>query len=137
MGYSINEQGALVRMVEEEVNESEVEQQLQEELDAAQNELNTHNANLANSEQEMAQLEAQADAKHTEIEGHQANVEAAQARLDKSQADSASLAAARAVRDERAGADAEEADDSDADGDDESAESEEQAVPVNVVAAEG
>jgi predicted nucleic acid-binding Zn-ribbon protein len=134
MSFSLNSSGELVQVVEQPVNEAEVQQQLQEELDAAQNEVNTHQANVSNLEQELAEIEAQADAKNAELEGHKSNLEAAQAKLQKSTDNHASLAAALALRNESVGAEPEAAA---SENSDEPAESEEVAVPVSVVAAEG
>jgi len=138
MSYSVNAAGELVQVVEQVVNEAEVEQGIQASLDNAQNAVNTHTANISNTEQELAGIEAQADAKNAELEGHKSNLEAAQAELSKSEADAASLAAARQLRTEQPVAEATEPASEDA-GEPADGEpvSEEVAVPVNVVAAEG
>ncbi len=138
MGYAVNDKGELVEVVEQVVNEAEVEQKLQAELDDAQNEVNTHNANVTSTEQQLAEIEAQADAKNAELEGHKSNLEAAQVKLSKSEANRASLQAARDLRASQPGAESGESTSEDS-GESADAEllSEEVAVPVSVVAAEG
>ncbi len=140
MAFSYNEDGKLVRLVEQEVNEDGVEAELQAQLDEAQNEVNSHQANVSQSEQQLADLDAQHEQVTNERNAHQINLEAAQTKLQKSEAEKASLTAARELRDAGDGANAEGEADSDAGepADDESVpESEEVAVPVTVAAAEG
>ncbi len=138
MSFGVNSEGQLVRLVEQEVDENEVEAQLQEELDAAQNDANTHNANVSNSQEAVQAAQEQLDAAELQLEAHKADAEAALARLQKSEADRASLAAARELRNAQPQPADEGSDDSDADGaEDDGAESAAVDVPVNVQSAAG
>lgn len=134
MSYKVNEAGELVEVVEQPVDESAVQAQLQQEADESQNVLNTHTANLTEAEQLLADLEAQADAANKAVEEHKAAQEVALARVQKSQDSLASLAAALELRNAAVGAESAEPVVEDSG---EPAESEEVAVPVSVVAAEG
>lgn len=135
MGFSRNENGELVRLVEQPVDENEIEQQLQTEADEAQNALNTANANVDQTEQALADLEAQAEAKAAELETHQAAKEAAEKAVAKSNTDKSDWEAAKQLPVEQP--EPQEADGADEDSEGEPSESEAVEVPVNVTTAEG
>lgn len=133
MSFSVNEAGELVELQEVPVNEAELESQLQAELDAAQNEVNVHQSNLANAEENVANLEAQLEQAETERDQHESNKEAAEERLQKSVARRDSWESAKQLRALKLEQGASEAADDDTDGaeEDESATSEAVEVPVH------
>lgn len=129
MGFTVNEDGRIVQLVEQEVDADEgtLERQLQEERDNVAQELETHRANLEGAEARSTEAEAVADQAQQEVERHKTAKEEAEARLQKSDASITSFQEAKRLRDERAGAEPENGADSDPDN------SEPVDVPVHVV----
>jgi chromosome segregation ATPase len=128
--------GKIVELIESEVIEDQVEANLQEELDQAQNEVNTHVSNFNNVEQQYRDAEAAAEAASIRLDEAKLNKESAEAALTKSLDRKNSWATALQLRQEQLDQQAD-----DGDGNDTETEpsdgSEAVDVPVNVVSAEG
>lgn len=124
--------GKIVELVEQEVVEDLIEANLQEELDQAQNELNTQTTNLANAEMQYLEAEANAEAASTLLEEAKAAKDVAEAKVSKSVSRRDSWAQAIELRQEQLGTEASEDNDGVTEASTEAVD-----IPITVAPAEG